>query len=184
MAEVEIVTERLRLCEIRSGHLDAAAALGADDRVMAWLGGILPPEKSAAWLERQLGQWRRHGLGPFAVERDRVCVGFVGLSRTDFDAGIVPGIEVAWRLGFDHWGKGYATEAARAVIGDAFSRLGLNEVLAVTTPDNIRSRSVMGRLGMAYSPCDTFEHPRVPEGDARRTHIVYRLSREAWGVPG
>jgi RimJ/RimL family protein N-acetyltransferase len=177
MRDVEIVTERLRLRPVRSEDLVAVAALGADERVMASLGGVLAAEKSAAWLERLLRHWREHGFGRFSVERDGVVVGFVGLSRTEFDAGFIPGIEVAWRLVFDHWGKGYATEAARAVIRDGFERLGLDEIVGVTTPDNARSRRVMDRLGMRHSPDDTFEHPRVPEGDPLRLHVVYRLSR-------
>src|ERR1700685_334454 len=148
MGEVELVTERLRLRPVRSEDLDAVTALGADERVMTWVGGTLTAEMSVAWLERQLRHWRNHQFGPFAVECDGTFVGFVGLSRADFDAGFIPGIEVAWRLVFDQWGKGYATEAARAVIGDAFGRLGLNEVVAVTTPKNTRSRRVMDRLGM------------------------------------
>jgi RimJ/RimL family protein N-acetyltransferase len=71
--------------------------------------------------------------------------------------------------------RGYATEAARAVVRDAFDRLGLAEIIAVTTPGNVRSRRVMEKLGMVYSPSETFEHPRIPEGNPLRTHIVYRL---------
>ena len=111
------------------------------------------------------------------VEQAGTFVGVVGLSRTEFDAGLVPGVEIAWRLVFDHWGKGYATEAARAVIDEGFGRLGLDAIVAVTTPDNARSRRVMDRLGMSFSPGETFEHALVQVGDPRRTHVVYRLIR-------
>jgi RimJ/RimL family protein N-acetyltransferase len=180
MRELDIVTERLHLRPVRSDDLPTVVRLGADARVMTSVGGVLTADQCAGWLERQVGQWRTHFFGPFAVERDGGFVGFVGLSRADFDAGLIPAVEVAWRLAFDHWGKGYATEAARAVIEDAFERLGLSEVAAVTTPGNTRSRGVMDRLGMVYSPSETFEHPRVPEGDPLRTHVVYRLTRETW----
>jgi RimJ/RimL family protein N-acetyltransferase len=182
MADIEIVTARLHLRSMCSDDLPAVTALGADERVMTFLGGVLTADQCAAWLERQLGQWRAHALGPFVVEREGVFVGFVGLSRNDFEAGLVPAVEVAWRIAFDHWGKGYATEAARAVIEDAFERLGLSEVAAITTPGNNRSRRIMGRLGMVYSPAETFEHPRVPEGSPLRTHVVYRLARENWSL--
>jgi RimJ/RimL family protein N-acetyltransferase len=177
---VEIVTERLVLRPVRGGDLETVMALSADERVMSWLGGSLTAEQSSAWLDRQIRQWRDHGLGPFVVEHHDLSMGFVGLSRSDFDAGFVPGIEVAWRLVFEQWGKGYATEGARAVISHAFERLGLDEVIAVTVPENTRSRRVMYRLGMVYSPCDTFEHPRLPEGHPHRTHVVHRLSRDGW----
>jgi RimJ/RimL family protein N-acetyltransferase len=94
----------------------------------------------------------------------------------------VPGIEIAWRLAFEHWGMGYATEAARAVIDDGFGRIGLDAIVGVTTPGNARSRRVMERLGMSHSPGETFEHSLLPEGDPLRTHVVYRLTRPA--LPG
>jgi RimJ/RimL family protein N-acetyltransferase len=179
MGEIVIVTDRLRLRPVRSEDLEVIEALGADPRVMMWFGGTMTAEKSGAWLERQLRHWREHGYGRFAVEREGVVVGFVGLSQADFDAGIVPAVEVAWRLVFDHWGQGYATEAARAAIRDGFERLGLDEIVGVTTPGNTRSRRVMDRLGMVHTPTDTLEHPSVPEGDPLRLHVVYRISRTA-----
>lgn len=101
----------------------------------------------------------------------------VGLSRFDFDRGLVPGIEVAWRLAFTHWSRGYATEAARAIIDQGFTRFDFSEVTAVTSADNARSRRVMTRLGMLHSPYEGFDHPLLPEGDPLRRHVVCRLLR-------
>jgi ribosomal-protein-alanine N-acetyltransferase len=143
---------------------------------MAAFGGSLTWEKSREWLGRLLVHWQEHRFGRFFVEDANFFVGVVGLSRTDLDAGIVPDIEIAWRLAHDHWGKGYATEAAHAVITDGFCRLGIRNIVGVTTPDNMRSRRVMERLGMIPSPGETFEHPLLPRGHPMRTHLVYRLS--------
>ncbi|HSQ64658.1 MAG TPA: GNAT family N-acetyltransferase [Polyangiaceae bacterium] len=172
---MELRTQRLHLRPVAAGDLDPIAALGADERVMAPLGGPMSREKCEAWLERNLAHWHDHGYGRFFVTRETDFVGLVGLSRYDFDAGILPGVEIAWRLVFAHWGKGYATEAARAAIHDGATRVGIDDVIAVTTPGNTRSRRVMERLGMVLSSSETFEHPRVPEGDPLRTHVVYRL---------
>jgi ribosomal-protein-alanine N-acetyltransferase len=174
---MELVTARLRLRPVCAEDLDDSVASVADARVMEWLGGVQTPEQARAWLDRQIAHWKAHGCGRFLITCEGVFVGFAGLSRLEFDRGIVPGIEVAWRLTYEHWGKGYATEAARAVIDDGFGRLGLTEIVAVTAVRNMRSRRVMERLGMAYAPGDTFDHPMVPEGDANRTHVVYRLAR-------
>ncbi len=144
------------------------------------LGGAMSRETTREWLERLVLHWQRYGYGRFLVSRDVAFVGVVGLSRADLDAGIVSGVEIAWRLVFDYWGHGYASEAAGAVVSDGFERVGLREIIGVTTPDNERSRRIMDRLGMAFSPGETFEHPRVPEGDPRRRHLVYRLKVEAW----
>ena len=89
----------------------------------------------------------------------------------------MPGIEIAWRLVFDAWGKGYAIEAARAVVHDAFAMLDVTEIVAATAASNARSRLVMERLRMAHALGDTFEHPRLPIGHPLRSHVVYRLSR-------
>ena len=145
--------------------------------MMEWFGGAFSREKSDEWLARVVAHWQDHGFGRFAVAAHGSVVGFVGLSRTDSDAGIVPGIEIAWRLAFDPWGRGYATEAARAVLCDGFERLRLDVIVACTAQSNTRSRRVMERLGMVHSPAETFEHPLVPAGDPLRLHVVYRLSR-------
>jgi RimJ/RimL family protein N-acetyltransferase len=174
---IELVTERLHLRPVRAEDAGVAAAIGADERVMEWFGGAFSREKSDEWLARVVAHWEDHGFGRFAVVTHGTVVGFVGLSRTDFDAGIVPGVEVAWRLAFDQWGRGYATEAARAVLRDGFERLGLAVIVACTARSNARSRRVMERLGMAHSPAETFEHPLVAPGDPLRVHVLYRLSR-------
>ena len=102
----------------------------------------------------------------------------MGLVRDDFDRGVVPGIEVAWHLAFGHWHRGYASEAARAVIEQGFTRFNLPEVIAVTSVDNARSRRVMDRIGMLHSPEEDFDHPLLSESDALRRHVVYRLRRQ------
>ena len=61
-----------------------------------------------------------------------------------------------------------------------FEELGLDEIVAITIPANLRSQQVMQRLGMTYSSDDDFDHPRLPEGDPRRRCVLFRLSRRDW----
>jgi RimJ/RimL family protein N-acetyltransferase len=103
--------------------------------------------------------------------------GFVGLSTPRFDAHFTPCIEIGWRLALDYWGHGYATEAARAALAFGFSEAGLDEIVALTVPDNIRSRRVMEKIGMTHNPADDFDHPNVAEGNPRRRHVLYRIGR-------
>ena len=91
-------------------------------------------------------------------------------------------MEVLWRLARGSWGHGYATEAARACLGYAFTVLGVPEVISFTVPGNVRSRGVMLRLGMTQDRAGDFEHPRLPQGHALRRHVLYRLRREQWGA--
>jgi RimJ/RimL family protein N-acetyltransferase len=84
-------------------------------------------------------------------------------------------VEVGWRLAFEHWGHGYATEAGRLALGYAFGTLALSEVVSFTSVINLRSRAVMERLGMQRDPADDFDHPKLPENHPLRPHVLYRL---------
>ena len=85
-------------------------------------------------------------------------------------------IEIGWHFHPGAWGRGYATEAARAVLDFGFQQLGLNEVVSFTVPANRRSTSVMERIGMTRSPDDDFEHPQLPPGHPLRHHVLYRIT--------
>ena len=102
-------------------------------------------------------------------------VGFVGLQLAVFAAPFTPAVEVGWRLARAYWGRGYATEVARAALADGFGRLGLDEIVSFTVPGNTRSRAVMERLGMTRNPEDDFDHPSFAEGHPLRRHVLYRL---------
>jgi len=104
-------------------------------------------------------------------------IGFVGLWTPSFEAHFTPAVEVGWRLAREHWGRGYASEAAEASVALGFGGLALEEIVAFTVPANFRSRRVMERLGMTHDPADDFDHPGVPEGHALRRHVLYRLAR-------
>ena len=81
----------------------------------------------------------------------------------------------------DYWGKGYATEGARAALDFGFERLGLAEIVSFAVPANMRSRRVMERIGMSRSPSDDFDHPGLGEEYASlRRHVLYRMKRAAW----
>ena len=85
------------------------------------------------------------------------------------------GPELGWRLAFEHWGHGYATEAARLALGYGFGTLALSEIVSFTSATNRRSRAVMERLGMRRDPAEDFDYPSFPEGHPLRRHVLYRL---------
>ena len=90
-------------------------------------------------------------------------------------------LEIGWKLSFETWGHGYASEAARASLDWLFANSAEPEVWAISVTSNLRSRAVMGRLGMTHDPALDFDHPRIAEGDPLRRHVTYSISREAWG---
>lgn len=177
-----ITTARLSLRLWRDEDLPAFAALNADPRVMAHFPTTLSRAESDAMVARTRDHFAVHGFGLCAVEVPgrAAFIGFVGLAVPRFEAHFTPCVEIGWRLAAEHWGKGYATEAASAVLDHAFGPLGLQHVVAFTAPANRRSRRVMERLGMTRSPEDDFGHPSLPEGHPLRPHVLYWLSRAAW----
>ena len=105
--------------------------------------------------------------------------GFVGLARPRFEAHFTPCVEIGWRLASAYWGKGYATEAARAVLAYAFTILKLDEVVSFTVPENVRSQSVMCKIGMARDESGDFLHPALAGLKDHRLalHVLYRIKR-------
>lgn len=182
MTAATLVTPRLRLRPWRDADLPPFAALNADPRVMEHFPGTLGRRQSDATAARIRDRLDALGFGFWAVEVPGVAgfIGFVGATVPTFEAPFTPCVEIGWRLAAEHWGRGYATEAASATVAHAFGPLGLDEVVAFTVPANRRSRAVMERLGMSRSPADDFEHPGLPEGHPLRPHVLYRLSRADW----
>ncbi|MGD1106686.1 MAG: GNAT family N-acetyltransferase [Terracidiphilus sp.] len=172
-------TGRLLLRRWRDSDRLPFQAMNADPRVMEFMPAPLSPAESDALVDRAQAHFERHGFGPFAVELlgDKTFAGFIGLFIPAFDAPFMPSVEVGWRFAFDCWGRGLATEGARAVVRYGFEELGLDSVVSFTVPENLRSRRVMEKIGMTHDPCDDFDHPRLPEGDPLRRHVLYRLKR-------
>lgn len=177
-----LTTPRLMLRPWRASDRPPFAALNADPRVVQFLPRALTPAESDALADRIEAHFVEHGFGLWAVEVPGVAefVGFVGLSIPAFEAHFTPCVEIGWRLAAEHWGRGYATEGARAALAHGFTELELADIVSFTVPANVRSRSVMERLGMTYRASEEFEHPRLPEGDPLRRHVLYRLAREDW----
>lgn len=177
-----IRTDRLVLRRWREADRDPFAAMNADPAVVEHLQGPMSRERSDDFVDRIERHWDEHGWGLWAVEVPGVApfVGYVGLWPADYVAeGMV---EVGWRLARLHWGRGYATEAAREALRFGFEEVGLPEIVSFTVPANERSRRVMERIGLRRDPADDFDHPRVDAAAYPHLvrHVLYRLDRETW----
>jgi RimJ/RimL family protein N-acetyltransferase len=177
-----IDTERLHLRRWRYFDRADFAVMNADPEVMAHFVAPLTEEESDAFVDRIRTQFDDLGYGLWALEirGQGEFIGFTGLALQTFEAPFTPAVEVGWRLARSAWGHGYAIEAARASVADGFERLGLDEIVSMTSTTNLRSQSVMQRLGMTHDPADDFDHPKVPEGHPIQRHVLYRLTREQW----
>jgi RimJ/RimL family protein N-acetyltransferase len=176
---MELRGERVTLRSWRPDDLEPFAALNADVRVMEHYPAPLSRAESEAFVARVESHFAEHGFGLWAVEIRDVSpfVGYVGLSVPGFEAAFMPCVEIGWQLAAEHWGRGFATEAARVAVGFGFSAAGLDEIVSFTVPANRRSIAVMERLGMTFA--GEFEHPRLPPGHRLRRHVLYRLARPA-----
>ncbi|MFF0269573.1 GNAT family N-acetyltransferase [Kribbella sp. NPDC004536] len=173
----ELRTDRLVLRGWRDSDLEPWAAMNADPEVREHLGELLTREQSDASVASFQADFERQGYGWWAVEVGATgeFVGFAGLDPVDDDMPFT-GVEIGWRLARSAWGKGYATEAARAGLAFGFDTLELPEILAITTATNLRSQAVMHRIGMTRDPADDFDDPTAPEGPLR-PNVRYRITR-------
>ena len=154
---MQIETPRLRLCCWREAHRDAFAAMHADPEVMVDHGYALGRAESDKKFDRYAAALKQHGVSRWAVEsRDGEFLGYTGIMRLPPAHPLGAQMEIGWRLVRRAWGNGYATEAAEASLQDGFGRIGLNEVLAFTAPDNLRSQAVMARLRLQRDPSRDF----------------------------
>lgn len=171
-----ITTPRLLLRNWRDEDRVPYAALNADLRVRRYFSSTLTREQSDRQIDGFRDHIAEHGFGFWALEVPNVadCIGFVGLARCSFPAPFTPCVEIGWRLAAEHWGKGYASEAARATLAYGFGPLGLDEIVALAVPANVKSTAVMERIGMTRSAADDFEHPAIAAGDPLRLHVLYR----------
>ena len=177
-----IETERLVLRKPVLEDAEAALALLTDPVAMEFLGGVHPdaaadPEFAVRrWLER----WDANDCGPFCVFRraDGRWLGRTGVlvwdvrtwTHTSFaSAGEFAQPELGWALASEHWGQGYATEAALAAREWAYTERGVERLVSLIAPVNVRSHRLAQRLGATpgesvdlfdYGPHVVWEHPR------------------------
>ena len=155
-ARHKIETARLRLRQFAPTDFEELLALRSDPDVMRFIGSGGPHDEGQvrASLDKHLRRWEEHGFGMWAVEfkDEGALVGWCGLVYLE------DGEEVEVGYGFSkaHWGKGLATEAARASLRYGFETLGLERIVAVAQPENVASRRVMEKIGMKYVRKDFF----------------------------
>ncbi|MGY5332349.1 GNAT family N-acetyltransferase [Pseudomonas protegens] len=179
---LQLESARLLLRQWRDDDLPAFAAMCADPQVMRYFPAPLSRLESAALIGRVRGHFAEHGFGLWALERkdSGEFIGFTGLGVVGFGASFTPAVEIAWRLAREHWGLGYASEAAWTALRCAFDRLSLDEVVAFTTRNNLPSQKVMQAIGMHHAAADDFEHPNLAGDHPLREHVLYRITREQW----
>ncbi|RLU09006.1 GNAT family N-acetyltransferase [Pseudomonas prosekii] len=179
---LQLESARLLLRQWRDEDLPEFAAMCADPQVMRYFPAPLSRLECASLIGRIRGHFAEHGFGFWALERKDTgqFIGLTGLALVNFDAPFTPATEIGWRLAREHWGLGYASEAAWTALRCGFDRLALKEIVSFTTHTNLPSQKVMQAIGMHNDPQDDFAHPRLAADHPLRQHVLYRISREQW----
>lgn len=176
-----ITTDRLLLRRWRREDRAPFAEINADSRVMEFYRKRLSPEESDALVDRIEAHFEREGFAPFAAElrESGEFIGYIGLWVPSFQAPFAPCVEIGWRLAAGHWGRGLASEGARAALLWGFESLGLPEIVSFAVAANVRSIRVMQKIGMTRDEAGDFDHPDLPPGHPLRRHVLYRAARPA-----
>jgi RimJ/RimL family protein N-acetyltransferase len=165
MARIE--TERLLLRMFRPDDLDDLAALFSDPDVVRYVGDGKPVSREEAdrALQSIIKHWQTHGFGRWAVvdKQTQEFIGFGGL-RSLFGTP-----EVVYHFAKAHWGKGFATELARAALRFGFEGRGFDRIVAITRPPNTASIHVMEKLGMHFEMNTSYYDIQV---------VQYSISRD------
>jgi RimJ/RimL family protein N-acetyltransferase len=143
-------TDRLLLRELRESDFDNYARIHGDAETVRYLGSDGPLDRKTAWrsLAFFLGHWALRGFGMWAVQEKAAgtFVGRVGFHQPEG----WPGFEIGWTIDRGCWGRGYATEAAKAALPLALSRYGRRHVISVIHPDNAASIRVAEKIGESF----------------------------------
>lgn len=139
-----IRTPRLEIRPFEAADLDPLHAVYGDAEVMRWTGGASDRAGSEKALQTHISRHAEDGFAFWAVvERESgELIGDAGLGRLGDE------VEIGWTLRQDRWGRGYATEAARAILAIAFELTGADHVVATIHPDNAASANVAEKIGM------------------------------------
>ncbi len=168
-----ITTERLTMRPYRDEDLEPLWRLWTDPDVrrFLWDDRVIERAEAEEAMRDSMALTAAHGFGHWAVtlRDDRALIGFCGLRFLDAP----PDVELLYGLAPAYWGRGLATEAARAWLQRGFDTHGCARIWALTDFGNVRSEQVMQRLGMQF---DTrLEHHGLDT-------IRYVLSRDAFRV--
>lgn len=181
MTPVTLTTERLIMRPWQPSDIEPFVEMNGGAEVCEFYptDGFSRAE-SMALITRIGDDMRQYGFGLWALELKNGgdFIGYTGMKYLRMNHPLAPNVEVGWRLAPEHWGKGYASEAATQALHYGLQELALPEVIAFTSRPNLRSQRVMERIGMVRDPERDFLHPDVPAGHVLQPHVTYVRKRE------
>lgn len=147
-APVAFALRRLLAERLTEVHLPVLHRMHQDARMMALIGGVKTEAQTAEYLERNLKHWSEHGFGIWIL-RDPVTgdvVGRAGLRNLTIEG--MAEVELTYALFPEWWGRGLATDAARACVTIGRDWLGLHSVVGLVLPANLVSQRVLRKAAL------------------------------------
>jgi len=172
-----IHTERLTLRAWETNDLLDCIEMNLDKEVMKYFLSVLTKEQTIEFYDRVQKHFLENGFGLYVVENTitQEFLGYTGFMIANFEASFTPCVEIGWRFKKQYWGKGYATEAAKACLNYGFDTLGFDKIYSFTATPNIKSENVMKRIGMIKT--GTFSHPKIDKEHILNLHVIYEIEK-------
>lgn len=169
-------SQRLKFRDWQEIDLEKFKIINKDKEVMKFYPSILSDVETEKFYEAIQEEFKQYGYGLFAVEDKEhgKFVGFIGFHWARFDSEFTPCIEIGWRLDKNEWGKGYATEGAKACLNYGFESLGFDRIFSFTSKINVRSEKVMKKIGLIK--LSEFNHPKLDKGSNLLRHVLYYMT--------
>lgn len=166
-------TQRLIFRDWKEQDLKEFRIMNKDLMVMKYFAKTLTDQETDLFYRRIQDEFNDFGYGLYAVETkyNNEFIGFIGFHRATFNATFTPCIEIGWRLKYEAWGNGYATEGAKACLKYGFDILGFDKVYSFTSKVNLQSQNVMKKIGM--KKVMEFKHPNIIENSSLCEHVLY-----------
>lgn len=173
-------TERLRIRHWTDIEKDRQFfhRVNSDEEILEFFPFRRSRAEADAIYEQMRAITAANGFG-WALAEDRATgtpIGFTGLAKIRDDAAMGPGVEIGWRYVREAWGKGLASEGARALLNHGFDEIGLTRIVAFAVTGNNASLAVMRRIGMRPRPDLDFDHPAIPDDKPHlKRHSFYEM---------
>lgn len=177
---VYIETDHLVLRDWEDSDVSHFVSMNADPIIMEYFPRRLDEPATLKLVKEFKAHIQEHGYGFFAVEHKESgeFIGMAGLGAVPRNKPFAPATEIAWRFDYEHWGKGYGTEVARALLDFAFDKIGLKEVVAYAVHDNARSIHLMEKNGMVHDESGDFAYPGLPKDNPLGKFVLYRINQK------
>ena len=169
-------SERLGFRNWNSSDIDKLFEINSNDDVMRYFPFKPSLKDTEVFIHRMQKMYEEERFCYFAVDlllETKEFIGFIGLSKQTYKADFNPSIDIGWRLHPKFWGKGFATEGAKACLYYAFYKLKIKEILSVAPKLNVPSIKVMEKLGM--NRVKEFKHSLLKEFYELETCVLYKI---------